>query len=69
MYKSTLRVARKIPILLMVFFINRVVLFSRDYPFPITFFAVWAYTTQCTHPSPFYNVCYFNYRHWTYNFV
>ena len=40
MFKSTLWVARKIPMLLMVFCINRDALFRRDNLFPITFFAV-----------------------------
>jgi len=40
MYKSMLCVARKIPQLLMVFFVNRDALFSRDNLFPINFFAV-----------------------------
>ncbi len=40
MYKSMLCDARKIPLLLMVFFINRDALFSRDNLFPINFFAV-----------------------------
>ncbi len=46
MYKSMLWVARKISMLLMVFFINRNALFSRDNLFPITFFAVqgWPYS-------------------------
>ncbi len=42
MYKSTLWVARKIPILLLVFFINRDALFRRDHLFPISFFAVYS---------------------------
>jgi hypothetical protein len=41
MYKGMLCVARKIPLLLMVFFINRDALFSRDNLFLINFFAVW----------------------------
>jgi hypothetical protein len=40
MYKSTLWVVRKIPVLLMVFCINRDALFRRDNLFPINFFAV-----------------------------
>jgi hypothetical protein len=51
MYKSTLGVAKKIPPLLMIFFINRDALFSQDNLFPITFFAVYKRRGDL-HPRP-----------------